>query len=210
MSMKTKVCLAGAIVSVGTCIGSYYYGSYNAIGNRLAELEASNLRQQEYINQLQAESIKYEKFVGSVTNETEIVLLKESGMINSVIEQGSNVFTKTKTEFVIEYIAKLSINTKKITFVQGKDGLNVIINKSDIEVSSLEVVNKNILIANRKLFGDYMTKDEKIAAELMLVDKAKSEVLASKKNINLSIDGFENYINGLAEAFGVDVNIIIQ
>lgn len=210
MSLKTKMYLAGGIVAVGTCVGSYYYGSYNAIGNRLEELEASNLRQQEFINQLQAESIKYEKFVGSVTNETEIVLLKESGMINSVIEQGSNIFTKTKTEFVIEYVAKLSINTKDITFVQGKDGLNVVINKGDIQVSSLEVTNKNILIANRKLFGDYMTKDEKIAAELMLVDKAKSEVLASKKNINLSIDGFENYINGLAEVFGVDVNIIIQ
>ena len=69
---------------------------------------------------------------------------------------------------------------------------------------------KNILINSRKLFGRRMTQDEKNAAEKLICDKAKEEVLKNNSNINMAIDGFTEYINGLAKIMDVDVNIIIH
>ena len=116
MFRKTKLALAGAVVVTGTCAGFYVYGQQNAAEQRLRELEASNKAQADYIAQLRAEGIKYEKFVNSVNNEVELVLLTEEGITNTVIEKGKNIFTHTETEFAIEYRAKLGIKTDNITY----------------------------------------------------------------------------------------------
>lgn len=210
MSLKTKMCLVGSIVAVGTCVGSYYYGSYNGIENRLKELEASNEIQKQYIEQLKAQDIKYEKFVKQVSNETELVLFTEEGITNTVIDKGSNIFTHTETEFAIEYRVKLNLKTSHISYMKGEETINVIINRDDIEVGSIEVLNKNILKSSPKLFSKYMTEDEKIAAEKLILDKAKEEVLKNNENINMAIDGFTEYMNGIANICDVDINIIIH
>ena len=139
-----------------------------------------------------------------------MVLFTEDGITNTVIENGSNFITKTETEFAIEYRVKLGIKTSNISYYVGEDGVNVVINRDDIEVSSLEVLNKNILKSSPKLFSKYMTDDQKIAAEKLICDKAKEEVLKNNDNINMDIDGFTEYINGLAKIMDVDVNIIIH
>ena len=209
MFRKTKMVLAGAVVVTGTCAGFYVYGQQNAAEQRLRELEASNKAQADYIAQLRAEGIKYEKFVNSVNNEVELVLLTEEGITNTVIEKGKNIFTHTETEFAIEYRAKLGIKTDNITYNKRGSEITVIINRDDIEVSSLEIINKNILKSNPKLFSRYMTDDEKIAAEKLIVEKAKEEVL-NNKNIGLAIDGFTDYMNGLADVAEVEINFIIH
>lgn len=191
--MKTMTKIKLGAVSVGLvgvgCIGCYGYGQYNAGEQRLRELEASNKAQAEYIEQLKAQNVKYEKFVTQISNETELVLFTEEGMTNTVIENGSNFITKTETEFAIEYRVKLGIKTSNISYYVGEDGVNVVINRDDIEVSSLEVLNKNILKSSPKLFSKYMTDDQKIAAEKLICDKAKEEVLKNNENINMAIDG---------------------
>lgn len=212
--MKTITKIKVGAVSIGLvgvgCVGCYAYGQYNAGEQRLRELEASNKAQAEYIEQLKAQNIKYEKFVTQISNETELVLFTEEGITNTVIENGSNFITKTETEFAIEYRVKLSIKTSNISYMKGEETINVIINRDDIEVSSLEVLNKNILKSSPKLFSKYMTDDEKIAAEKLIMDKAKEEVLKNNENINMAIDGFTEYMNGLAKIMDVDINIIIH
>ena len=212
--MKTMTKIKVGAVSIGLvgvgCIGCYAYGQYNAGEQRLRELEASNKAQAEYIEQLKAQNIKYEKFVTQISNETELVLFTEEGITNTVIENGSNFITKTETEFAIEYRVKLGIKTSNISYYVGEDGVNVVINRDDIEVSSLEVLNKNILKSSPKLFSKYMTDDQKIAAEKLICDKAKEEVLKNNSNIDMAIDGFTEYINGLAKIMDVNVNIIIH
>ena len=209
MFKKTKMVAAGVVVVASTCAGCYVYGQQNAAEQRLRELEASNKAQAEYIEQLKAEGIKYEKFVNSVNNEVELVLLTEEGITNTVIEKGGNVFTHTETEIAIEYRVKLGIKTDNITYNKRGSEITVIIDRDDIEVSSLEIINKNILKSNRKLFSRYMTDDEKIAAEKLIVEKAKEEVL-NNKNIELAIDGFVDYMNGLADVAEVEINFIIH
>lgn len=207
---KIKLGVASiGLVGVG-CIGCYAYGQYMAGEQRLQALEASNKAQAEYIEQLKAQNIKYEKFVTQISNETELVLFTEEGMTNTVIENGSNFITKTETEFAIEYRVKLGIKTSNISYYVGEDGVNVVINRDDIEVSSLEVLNKNILKSSPKLFSKYMTDDQKIAAEKLICDKAKEQVLKNNSNIDMAIDGFTEYINGLAKIMDVNVNIIIH
>ena len=212
--MKTMTKIKVGAISIGLvgvgCFGCYGYGQYNAGEQRLRELEASNKAQAEYIEQLKAQNIKYEKFVTQISNETELVLFTEEGMTNTVIEKGSNFLTHTETEFAIEYRVKLGIKTNNISYYVGEDGVNIVINRDNIEVSSLEVLNKNILINSRKLFGRRMTQDEKNAAEKLICDKAKEQVLKNNDNINMAIDGFTEYINGLAKIMDVDVNIIIH
>ena len=209
MFKKTKMVAAGVVVVASTCAGCYVYGQQNAAEQRLRELEASNKAQAEYIEQLKAEGIKYEKFVNSVNNEVELVLLTEEGITNTVIEKGGNVFTHTETEIAIEYRVKLGIKTDNITYNKRGSEITVIIDRDDIEVNSLEIINKNILKSHPKLFSRYMTDDEKIAAEKLIVEKAKEEVL-NNKNIELAIDGFVDYMNGLAEVAEVEINFIIH
>lgn len=209
MFKKTKMVAAGVAVAGVVCTGCYYYGQQNAAEQRLRELEASNKAQAEFIEQLRAEGIKYEKFVNSVNNEVELVLLTEEGITNTVIEKGGNVFTHTETEIAIEYRVKLGIKTDNITYNKRDSEITVIIDRDDIEVNSLEIINKNILKSHPKLFSRYMTDDEKIAAEKLIVEKAKEEVL-NNKNIELAIDGFVDYMNGLADVAEVEINFIIH
>ena len=209
MFKKTKMVAAGVVVVASTCAGCYVYGQQNAAEQRLRELEASSKAQAEYIEQLKAEGIKYEKFVNSVNNEVELVLLTEEGITNTVIEKGGNIFTHTETEIAIEYKVKLGIKTDNITYNKRGSEITVIIDRDDIEVNSLEIINKNILKSHPKLFSRYMTDDEKIAAEKLIVEKAKEEVL-NNKNIELAIDGFVDYMNGLADVAEVEINFIIH
>lgn len=137
------------------------------------------------------------------------MLLTEEGITNTVIEKGGNVFTHTETEIAIEYRVKLGIKTDNITYNKRGSEITVIIDRDDIEVNSLEIINKNILKSHPKLFSRYMTDDEKIAAEKLIVEKAKEEVL-NNKNIELAIDGFVDYMNGLADVAEVEINFIIN
>ena len=137
------------------------------------------------------------------------MLLTEEGITNTVIEKGGNFFTHTETEITIEYRVKLGIKTDNITYNKRDSEITVIIDRDDIEVNSLEIINKNILKSNPKLFSRYMTDDEKIAAEKLIVEKAKEEVL-NNKNIELAIDGFVDYMNGLADVAEVEINFIIH
>ena len=208
MFRKTKMAAAGVVVAGVVCTGCYISGSYNAIDSKMEQLEASNRQQQEMIEYLKAEGIKYEKFVNSVSQEVELVLFTEDGIVNTVIENGNNFLTKTKTEFAIEYRVKLGIKTKDIHFAKRGESIVITVDRDDIEVNSLEIINKNILVRSGKLLGDYMNQAEKIAAEKLIVDKAKEEVL-NGHNVDLALDSLRDYLNGLADTFEVKVEIII-
>ena len=123
---KIKLGLASVGLAGTACLGSYAYGQFNADSQRLKELEASNKAQQEYIDQLKAQDIKYEKFVKQVSNETELILFTEEGITNTVIDKGENFLTHTKTEFAIEYRVKLGLKTSRISYMKG-EAINIII-----------------------------------------------------------------------------------
>ena len=61
MFKKTKMVVAGVVVAGVVCTGCYVYGQVTAGEKRLKELEASNEMQKQYIEQLKAQDIKYEK-----------------------------------------------------------------------------------------------------------------------------------------------------
>ena len=212
MGMLTKIKLGA--VSIGLvgagCIGSYVYGEHTANEQRLHELQAANEAQQEYIEQLKADNVKYEKFVTQVNNEVELVLFTEQGITNMVVEKGGNFLTHTKTEISIEYKVKLGIRTADISYHKGDKAINVVINRDDIEINSLEVINKNILLHNKKLFGAKMKDDEKIAAEKLIVEQVKEQVLSNKAYVDMAIDSFTDYMDGVADLVDVDINVIVH
>lgn len=210
MFRKTKMIATGVVVAGAVCTGCYISGSYNAINSKVEQLEASNEIQKQYIEQLKAQDIKYEKLVSRVSQEVELVLFTEQGITNMVVEKGGNFLTHTKTEFSIEYKVKLGIRTADISYHKGDKAINVVINRDDIEINSLEVINKNILLHNKKLFGAKMNDDEKIAAEKLIVEQVKEEVLNNKTYVDMAIDSFTDYMDGVADLVDVDINVIVH
>ena len=146
-------------------------------------------------NQIVAEqgighNLKAERFVETVEQQTELILTTENGMSNIKIEKHADSWNKWLTtstiDVTVEYNAKVSIKTDDITFIQTDKGLTIVVDQDDIEVTSVEIVNKNCIMG-RSIFGQGFSEDEKKFAE--------SEINAFNENpMDGNVDAIVNKI----------------
>ena len=55
-----------------------------------------------------------------------------------------------------------------------------------------------------------MNDDEKIAAEKLIIEQVKEEVLNNKTYVDMAIDSFTDYMDGVADLVDVDINVIVH
>lgn len=158
-----------------------------------------------YNDTLQDKSIKVKRVAESISKEIEIVVLKETGIIqlfhdktpknNKYIEWiiDSNITMK------VYYTAILSIDTEeiKVRYDESEDKINIIYDLEKIKVSSVNI--DNILSQTLKgVFGKQYSEKEITALTLIATNKIKEEI-SSNNNLKLIAGiNLEEYLRNMA------------
>lgn len=209
--LKQWIIMLGVILAVG--IGAFLYGTYSSNANHARQLDDSTKNQmiaeQEFGNQLKAE-----RFVKVVQQDTELTLITENGVSNMKVNKFADGWNKWLTnsdiEMSLEYNAKVSIKTDDIVFFPKDDGsLMVVVDKDDIEVSSVEIVNKNILL-NRSIFGEAYSEDEKIVLEKEMVQQVRDKIVNDSQVMAEAKESLYNYLIDLGNTFNVNLEVVYK
>ena len=209
--LKQWIIMLGVILAVG--IGAFLYGTYSSNANHARQLDDSTKNQmiaeQEFGNQLKAE-----RFVKVVQQDTELTLITENGISNMKVNKFADGWNKWLTnsdiEMSLEYSAKVSIKTDNIVFFPKDDGsLMVVVDKDDIEVSSVEIVNKNILL-NRSIFGEAYSEDEKIVLEKEMVQQVRDKIVNDSQVMAEAKESLYSYLIDLGNTFNVNLEVVYK
>lgn len=209
--LKQWIIMLGVILAVG--IGAFLYGIYSSNANHARQLDDSTKNQmiaeQEFGNQLKAE-----RFVKVVQQDTELTLITENGISNMKVNKFADGWNKWLTnsdiEMSLEYSAKVSIKTDNIVFFPKDDGsLMVVVDKDDIEVSSVEIVNKNILL-NRSIFGEAYSEDEKIVLEKEMVQQVRDKIVNDSQVMAEAKESLYSYLIDLGNTFNVNLEVVYK
>ena len=104
----------------------------------------------------------------------------------------------------------MSIKTDNIVFFPKDDGsLMVVVDKDDIEVSSVEIVNKNILL-NRSIFGEAYSEDEKIVLEKEMVQQVRDKIVNDSQVMAEAKESLYNYLIDLGLTFDVNLEVVYK
>jgi hypothetical protein len=205
-----KYALYTAVIGLGLVGTNYAVGCLN--GEEITKTELKHMSV-ENIQNLSTNSLKYDKIVSQVTSSVELVLLEEQGTANLTFEsfdsEWNKKLTRCTTELTLDYSVKLSLPTTHVNFVRAEDRLIVIVDKNDLTVSSLEVLNKNIKV-DRAIFGHKPTDKEKFTLEQRLVKDVKEKALGNVHNVNRALKAFEDYMDGIVKTLEVDIQIIVK
>lgn len=209
--LKQWIITLGVILAVG--IGAFLYGTYSSNANHARQLDDSTKNQmiaeQEFGNQLKAE-----RFVKVVQQDTELTLITENGISNMKVNKFADGWNKWLTnsdiEMSLEYSAKVSIKTDNIVFFPKDDGsLMVVVDKDDIEVSSVEIVNKNILL-DRSIFGEAYSEDEKIVLEKEMVQQVRDKIVNDSQVMAEAKESLYSYLIDLGNTFNVNLEVVYK
>ena len=209
--LKQWIIMLGVILAVG--IGAFLYGTYSSNANHARQLDDSTKNQmiaeQEFGNQLKAE-----RFVKVVQQDTELTLITENGISNMKVNKHDASWnawlTNSNVEMSLEYSAKVSIKTDDIVFFPKDDGsLMVVVDKDDIEVSSVEIVNKNILL-NRSIFGEAYSEDEKIVLEKEMVQQVRDKIVNDSQVMAEAKESLYSYLIDLGNTFNVNLEVVYK
>lgn len=209
--LKQWIIMLGVILAVG--IGAFLYGTYSSNANHARQLDDSTKNQmiaeQEFGNQLKAE-----RFVKVVQQDTELTLITENGISNMKVNKFADGWNKWLTnsdiEMSLEYSAKVSIKTDNIVFFPKDNGsLMVVVDKDDIEVSSVEIVNKNILL-DRSIFGEAYSEDEKIVLEKEMVQQVRDKIVNDSQVMAEAKESLYNYLIDLGNTFNVNLEVVYK
>ena len=209
--LKQWIIMLGVVLAVG--VGAFMYGIYSSNASHGRQLDDSTKNQmiaeQKFGNQLKAE-----RFVKVVQQDTELTLITENGISNMKVNKFADGWNKWLTnsdiEMSLEYSAKVSIKTDNIVFFPKDDGsLMVVVDKDDIEVSSVEIVNKNILL-NRSIFGEAYSEDEKIVLEKEMVQQVRDKIVNDSQVMAEAKESLYNYLIDLGLTFDVNLEVVYK
>lgn len=209
--LKQWIIMLGVILAVG--VGAFLYGTYSSNASHGRQLDDSTKNQmiaeQKFGNQLKAE-----RFVKVVQQDTELTLITENGISNMKINKFADGWNKWLTnsdiEMSLEYSAKVSIKTDDIVFLPKDDGsLMVVVDKEDVKVSSVEIVNKNILL-NRAIFGEAFSEDEKIVLEKQMVQQVRDKILVDSQVMQEARESLYTYLVDLGNTFNINLEVVFK
>ena len=210
---KTIITTTTAVAVVGACgVGCYMLGVNNEANNKAQLLNGSEQ------NQIVAEQgftdLKAERFVKAIEQNTELVLTTENGMSEIQVEKyadGWNKFlTNSKITMSVEYRAKVSIKTEDITFIDmGDNNMMVILDQDDFEVSSIEIINKNILL-NRRILGQSFSEDEKVVLERKMIESVREQIMKDSQSMAESKESLYSYLIEVGNTFGVNLEVVCK
>ena len=211
MNTIQKTAIIGAVVVVGAG-GMYYLGVNHAdasLGKLLGESQSNQIIAEQGFTDLKAE-----RFVKAVEQNTELILTTESGMSEIQVEKyadGWNKFlTNSKITMSVEYRAKVSIKTKDITFIDmGDNNMMVILDQDDFEVSSIEIINKNILL-NRRILGQSFSEDEKVVLERKMIESVREQIMKDSQSMAESKESLYSYLIEVGNTFGVNLEVVCK
>ena len=211
MNTIQKTAIIGAVVVVGAG-GMYYLGVNHAdasLGKLLSESQSNQIIAEQGFTDLKAE-----RFVKAVEQNTELVLTTENGMSEIQVEKyadGWNKFlTNSKITMSVEYRAKVSIKTEDITFIDmGDNNMMVILDQDDFEVSSIEIINKNILL-NRRILGQSFSEDEKVVLERKMIESVREQIMKDSQSMAESKESLYSYLIEVGNTFGVNLEVVCK
>ena len=211
MNTIQKTAIIGAVVVVGAG-GMYYLGVNHAdasLGKLLGESQSNQIIAEQGFTDLKAE-----RFVKAVEQNTELILTTENGMSEIQVEKyadGWNKFlTNSKITMSVEYRAKVSIKTEDITFIDmGDNNMMVVLDQDDFEVSSIEIINKNILL-NRRILGQSFSEDEKVVLERKMIESVREQIMKDSQSMAESKESLYSYLIEVGNTFGVNLEVVCK
>lgn len=209
--LKKNIIMLGVLLAVG--LGAFTYGSMSSNADQAKQWDY-NTRSQMMAEQKFGNQLNADRFVKAIQQDTELTLVTENGIASMDIDKfadGWNKwFTGSSISMSLEYKAKVSVKTSDITFIpKDDDGLVVVVDKNDIEVSSVEIVNKNILLG-RAIFGQGWSEDEKVVLEKQMIQQVKEKILADNDVMTEVENSLHTYLNNLGNNFDVSLDIIYK
>ena len=207
--LKKNIIMLGVLLAVG--LGAFTYGSMSSNADQAKQWDY-NTRSQMMAEQKFGNQLNADRFVKAIQQDTELTLVTENGITSMDIDKSDTKWnawlTSSSISMSLEYKAKVSVKTSDITFIpKDDDGLVVVVDKNDIEVSSVEIVNKNILLG-RAIFGQGWSEDEKIVLEKQMIQQVKEKILADNDVMTEVENSLHTYLNDLGSNFDVSLDII--
>ena len=209
--LKKNIIMLGVLLAVG--LGAFTYGSMSSNADQAKQWDY-NTRSQMMAEQKFGNQLNADRFVKAIQQDTELTLATENGITSmdtdKFTDKWNKWFTGSSISMSLEYKAKVSVKTSDITFIpKDDDGLVVVVDKNDIEVSSVEIVNKNILLG-RAIFGQGWSEDEKTVLEKQMIQQVKEKILADNDVMTEVENSLHIYLNNLGNSFDVSLNIIYK
>ena len=209
--LKKNIIMLGVLLAVG--LGAFTYGSMSSNADQAKQWDY-NTRSQMMAEQKFGNQLNADRFIKPIQQDTELTLVTENGVTSMDIDKSDTKWnawlTSSSISMSLEYKAKVSVKTSDITFIpKDDDGLVVVVDKNDIEVSSVEIVNKNILLG-RAIFGQGWSEDEKTVLEKQMIQQVKEKILADNDVMTEVENSLHIYLNNLGNNFDVSLDIIYK
>lgn len=211
MKAKTKVVGTSLVVGAVTLAvgGAYIVGSMSDDDSQTL----TNSHAKQLVAEQQFKDLEAERFVNTVEQQTELVLTTESGIANLKVSKYSDSWnkwlTRSEAEFGLEYKAKVSIKTQDLLFMNKEGGMVVIFDRDDIEVTSVEITNKNIVLS-RGIFGNKYSEEEKFAIEQQMVTSIREKILEDSQAMAEAKESLFTYLIETGNTFDLNIEVMCK
>lgn len=211
MKAKTKVVGTSLVVGAVTLAvgGAYIVGSMSDDDSQTL----TNSHAKQLVAEQQFKDLEAERFVNTVEQQTELVLTTESGIANLKVSKYSDSWnkwlTRSEAEFGLEYKAKVSIKTQDLLFMNKEGGMVVIFDRDDIEVTSVEITNKNIVLS-RSIFGNKYSEEEKFAIEQQMVTSIREKILEDSQAMAEAKESLFTYLIETGNTFDLNIEVMCK
>lgn len=211
MKAKTKIVGTSLVVGAVTlAVGSaYIVGSMSDDDSQTL----TNSHAKQLVAEQQFKDLEAERFVNIVEQQTELVLTTESGIANLKVSKHSDSWnkwlTRSEAEFGLEYKAKVSIKTQDLLFMNKEGGMVVIFDRDDIEVTSVEITNKNIVLS-RGIFGNNYSEEEKFAIEQQMVASIREKILEDSQAMAEAKESLFTYLIETGNTFDLNIEVMCK
>ena len=211
MKAKTKIVGTSLVVGAVTLAvgGAYIVGSMSDDDSQTL----TNSHAKQLVAEQQFKDLEAERFVNTVEQQTELVLTTESGIANLKVSKHSDSWnkwlTRSEAEFGLEYRAKVSIKTQDLIFMNKEGGMVVIFDRDDIEVTSVEITNKNIVLS-RGIFGNNYSEEEKFAIEQQMVASIREKILVDSQAMAEAKESLFTYLIETGNTFDLNIEVMCK
>lgn len=211
MKAKTKIVGTSLVVGAVTLAvgGAYIVGSMSDDDSQTL----TNSHAKQLVAEQQFKDLEAERFVNTVEQQTELVLTTEGGIANLKVSKHSDSWnkwlTRSEAEFGLEYRAKVSIKTQDLLFMNKEGGMAVIFDRDDIEVTSVEITNKNIVLS-RGIFGNNYSEEEKFAIEQQMVASIREKILEDSQAMAEAKESLFTYLIETGNTFDLNIEVMCK